>query len=76
VTGVLNFACSTVEKNFDVLLTVHLTIFILVNNQLDAQNLFYNKFISYPYMFRAPCAHHKIFDLLTMSTWCSEHVEA
>ena len=42
------------RKNFDVLLTVHLSIFILVINQLDAQNLFYNKFISYLYMFRAP----------------------
>ena len=30
--------------DFDVLLTVHLSIFILVINQLDAQNLFYNKF--------------------------------
>ena len=87
---------------FDVLLTVHLSIFILVITQLDAQNLFYNKFISCLYMFRAPCAHRqevKIvlyglctgrpptglmipdgvqynFDLLTMSTWCSKHVEA
>ena len=33
--------------------------FILVINQLDAQNLFYNKFISCPYMFRAPCAHRQ-----------------
>jgi len=31
-------------------------IFILVINQLDAQNLFYNKFISCLYVFRAPCA--------------------
>ena len=38
---------------FDVLLTVHLSIFILVINQLDAQNLFYIKFISCLYMFRA-----------------------
>jgi len=45
-----------VENNplyFDVLLTVHLSIFILVINQLDAQTLFYNKFISCLYMFRA-----------------------
>ena len=99
---------------FYVLLTVHLSIFILVINQLDAQNLFYNKFISCLYMFRAPCAHrqevkivfysrpmHRLresslnlcmgrppigvmipeaveynFDLLTMGTWCSKHVEA
>ena len=30
--------------NFDVLLTVHLSIFISVFNQLDAQNLLWNKF--------------------------------
>jgi len=28
-------------------------------NQLDAQNLFYNKLISCLYMFRAPCAHRQ-----------------
>jgi len=34
-------------RNFDVLLTVqHLSIFILVINQLDAQRLFHSKFIS------------------------------
>ena len=44
---------------FDVLLTAHLSKFILVINQLDAQNLFYNKFISCLYMFRAPCAHRQ-----------------
>ena len=49
---------------FYVLLTVHLSIFILVTNQLDAQNSFDNKFISCLYMFRA----HS-------STWCSKHVE-
>jgi len=44
---------------FNVLLTVHLSIFILVINELDAQNLFYNKFISCLYMFRAPCPHRQ-----------------
>ena len=34
------------STNFDVLLTVHLSIFFLAVNQIDAQNLFYNKFIS------------------------------
>jgi len=39
---------------FDVLLTVHLSIFTSVINQLDAQNVsFYSKFISCLYMFRA-----------------------
>ena len=54
---------------FDVLLTAHLSIFILVINQLDAQNLFYNKFISYFYMFRAPCAHHQEVKILLYSLW-------
>jgi len=44
---------------FDVLLTMHLSIFILVINELDAQNLFYNKFISCLYMFRAPFVHRQ-----------------
>jgi len=43
---------------FDVLLTVHLSIFISIINQIDAQNLFYNKFISCLYMFGAPCARN------------------
>ena len=34
-------------------------MFILVINQIDTQNLFHNKFISYLYMFRAPCAHRQ-----------------
>ena len=34
-------------------------MFILVINQPDVQNLFYNKFISCLYMFRAPCAHRQ-----------------
>ena len=54
---------------FDVLLTVHLSIFILVINQLDAQNLFYNKFISCLYMFRAPCAHCQEVKIILYSIW-------
>jgi hypothetical protein len=62
---------------------VHLSAFMLVINQLDAQNLFYNKFIlSQPVHGTATyrcdetrgCSYN--FDLLTMSTWCSKHVEA
>ena len=55
--------------NFDVLLTVHLGIFILVINQIDAQNLFYNKFISYLYMFRTPCAHRQKVRIVLYSLW-------
>ena len=60
----------TLWKSFDVLLTVHLSIFVLVINQLDAQNLFYNKFISCFYMFRAPCAHRKGVKTVLYSIWC------
>ena len=55
--------------NCDVLLTVHLSTFILVINQLDAQNLFYNKFISCLYMFRAPCAHRQEVKIVLYSIW-------
>ena len=43
--------------------------FILVINQLDAQNLFYNKFISCRYMFRAPCAHCQEVKIALYSLW-------
>ena len=55
--------------NFDVLLTVHLSTFILVINQLDAQNLFHNKFISCLYMFRVPCAHRQEVKIVLHSLW-------
>ena len=42
--------------NFDVLLTVHLSIFISVFNQLDAQNLFHNKFYFMPLHVSSTCA--------------------
>ena len=44
-------------------------IFILVINQLDAKNLFYNKFISCLYMFRAPCAHRQEIKIVLHSLW-------
>jgi len=55
---------------FDVLLTVHLSIFTLVINQLDAQNSLYNKFISRLYMSRAPCAHRQEVKIVLHSLWC------
>ena len=51
---------STIDRN---------TMFILVINQIDAQNLFYNKFISCLYMFRAPCAHHQEVKIVLYSLW-------
>jgi len=47
-------------------------IFILVINQLDAQNLFYNKFISCLYMFRAPFAHRQAVKIVLYSL-CYHH---
>jgi hypothetical protein len=44
-------------------------MFILVINQLDAQNLFYNNFISSLYMFRAPCAHRQEVKIVLYSLW-------
>ena len=43
-----SFSMLTGATNFDVLLTVHLSIFISVFNQLDAQHLFHNKFYFMP----------------------------
>ena len=54
---------------FDVLLTVHLRIFILVIYQLDAQNMFYNKFISCLYTFQALCAHHQEVKIVLYGIW-------
>ena len=54
---------------FYVLLTVHLSMFILVINQFDAQNLFYNMFISCLYMFGAPCAHCQEVKIVLYSLW-------
>jgi len=44
---------------FEVLLTVHLSIFISVINQLDAQNLFHDKFYFMPLHVSNTCAHHQ-----------------
>jgi len=45
-------------QNFEVLLTVHLSIFISVINQLDAQNLFHNKFHFMPLHVSSTCARN------------------
>ena len=57
------------NTDFDVLLTVHRSIFFLVINQLDVQNLFYSKFISCLYMFRVPCAHRQEVKIVLYSLW-------
>ena len=78
----------TYVLNVDVLLTVHLSIFILVFNQLDAQDLFHNKFYYMPLHVSSTCAHHQEVKIALHSLWyhhtcrcddghmCSKHVEA
>ena len=44
-------------------------VFILVISQLDSQNLFFNKFISCLYMFRAPCAHRQEVKIVLHGLW-------
>jgi len=44
-------------------------MFILVINQLYAQNLFYNKLTSCLYMFRAPRAHRQEVKIVLYSIW-------
>jgi len=67
---------------------VHLSIFISVFNQTDAQNLFHNKFYFMPLHVSSTCAHHhtcRCDDTRggVMQFWppdddhmCSKHVEA
>ena len=56
-------------RYFDVFLTVHFSI-ILVINQLETKRiLFYKKLILCLYMFRAPCAHHQEFKTVLYSIW-------
>jgi hypothetical protein len=57
-----------IMTDFDVLLTVHLSI-ILVINQIMNKFLFYNKFIMCLYMFRALCAHHQEVKIVLYSIW-------
>jgi len=77
------------KSDFDVLLTVHLSIFISVFNQLDAINLFHNKFYFMPLHVSSTCAHHQEVKIALHSLWyhhtyastcfehmCSKHVEA
>ena len=59
----------TTEWYFDVLLTVHLSIFISVFNQLDAQNLFHSKFCFMPLHVLSTCAHHQEVKIAFHSLW-------
>ena len=68
----VQFLAGTYEGDFyfNVLLTVHLNIFISVINQLDVQNFCFTiSFISCLYMFRALCAHHQEVKIVLYSIW-------
>jgi len=54
---------------FDVLLTVHLSIILVINQLLMHKFLFYNKFIKRLYIFRALCAHHQEVKIVLYSVW-------
>jgi len=54
---------------FGVLLTMHLNIFISVFNQLDAQNLFHNKFYFMPLHVSSTCTHHQEVKIALHSLW-------
>ena len=53
---------------FDVLLTMHLSISLVIN-QLSEKFLFYSKFIIFLYMFRSLCAHHQEVKIVLYSVW-------
>jgi len=57
------------SSNCDVLLTVHLSIFISVFNQRYAQNLFHNKFYFMPLHVSSTCAHHQEVKIALHSLW-------
>jgi len=54
---------------FDVLLTVHLSIFISVFNQIDAQNLYHNKFCFMPLHVSSTRAHHQEVKIALHGLW-------
>ena len=54
---------------FDILLTVHLSTFLSLFNQLDAQNLFHNKFYFMPLHVLSTYAHHQEVKIALHSLW-------
>ena len=61
--------CWCIFISYEIIIPNDWQIFILVINQLDAQNLFCSNFISCLYMFRAPCAHRKEVKVVLYSIW-------
>jgi len=56
-------------QNFDVLLTVHLSIFISVTNQLDAQHFCFTKVYFMPLHVSSTCVHHQEVKIALNSLW-------
>ena len=52
-----------------VVVVVNLLIFISVFNQIDAQNLFHNKFYFMPLHVSSTCAHHQEVKIALYSLW-------
>ena len=63
------FSKILIFKSFSDRTSQGIYIYILVINQHDAQNLFYNKFISCLYMFRASYAHRQEVKIVLYSLW-------
>ena len=61
--------CQLYITCFDVLLTVHRSIFISVFIQFDAQNLFHNKFYFVPMHDSSTCAHNQEVKIALHSLW-------
>ena len=59
-------------QEFDILLTVQLSIFISVFNQLDVQNLFHNKLYFIPLHVSSTCAHHQEV-IIALHSLCYHH---
>jgi len=57
-------------SDFDVLLTVHLSIFILVINQLHAKNYVFQWVYFLPLHVSSTCAHHREVKIVLYSLWC------
>jgi len=56
-------------KESDALWTLQSNLFISVFNQLDAQNLFHNKFYFMPLHVSSTCAHHQEVKIALHSLW-------
>jgi len=64
-----NILHTTKRRNFDVSLTVHLSIFISVINQLDAQNFCFTISSFMPLHVSSTCDHHEEVKIALHSLW-------